>query len=106
MDFSLIVFISLLSTGLQAPTLPANEGISSTPIMPENETVITGADNASLPLTSCPRYEHGNPSGRNLTGCTTGTSLEPVDHVAAFGFNSGENPDWNACGLPRLPEKK
>ena len=56
--------------------------------------------------TSCPGYERGNPSNRNMTGCETGTSLEAIDLEKAFGFNSDKNPDWNACGLPRLPEEK
>ena len=56
--------------------------------------------------TSCSGYIQGNPSLRNTTGCETGTSLEAADHEKVFGFSSDRNPDWSACGLPRLPEEK
>ena len=52
--------------------------------------------------TSCPGYEKGNPSNRDMTGCETGTSLEAADHEKVFGFSSDKNPDWNACHLPRV----
>ena len=52
--------------------------------------------------TSCPGYEKGNPSNRNMTGCETGTFLEAIDFEKAFGFNSDKNPDWSSCGLPRF----
>ena len=59
-----------------------------------------------LPTTTCPGYRTGNPSRRDLTGCETGTSLDPIDHVTAFGFSNDENPDWSSCGIPELPEAK
>ena len=59
-----------------------------------------------LPTTTCPGYQTGHPSRRDLIGCETGTSRDPTDHVTAFGFSSGENPDWSSCGIPELPEAK
>ena len=93
LDFALITFISIWSSGLQAP-------------IESNVTTQTNETYHVIPITSCPGYKQGNPSERNRTECDTGTSLEAIDFEKAFGFNSGENPDWNACGLPRLPEEK
>ena len=59
-----------------------------------------------MPISSCPGHKRGNPADRDMTGCETGTSLEAIDFEKAFGFNSGENPEWNDCGLPQLPEEK
>ena len=94
LNFALITFMSIWSSGLQAP-------IHSSENMQTN-----GMHHVFMPITSCPNYEQGNPSQRNMTGCETGTSLEAIDFEKAFGFNSGENPDWKACGLPRVPEEK
>ena len=99
LNFALITLTSIWSCGLQAPT-ELDEITLSRVIRQTNET------HHVLPITSCPGYKRGNPSKRNMTGCETGTSLEGIDHEMAFGFNSGANPDWNACGLPRLPEEK
>ena len=85
-------------------------------IDPQNETGTEGISNKSKNATdnnaestsrsSCPRYQRGNPALRNMSGCETGTSLDPVDHVTAFGFSRVESPDWNSCGLPELPQTK
>ena len=99
LNLALMILMSNLESGLQAPTQPPQEGSGS------NDTLIT-TDDFVAPLTSCPGYERGNPSKRNKTGCKTGTYLDSVDHDLAFGFSSGGNPDWNACHLPVLPEAK
>ena len=84
--FVLMTLVSFWRSGLQQEPMLSKETTS-------NET-------------SCSGYIQGNPSQRNTTGCETGTSLEAADHEKAFGFSSDRNPDWNACGLPRLPEEK
>ena len=94
LNFALITFMSIWSYGLQAPILSSENSV----IMQTNGTHYV--------FSSCPNYEQGNPSQRNMTGCETGTSLEDIDHEKAFGFDGGENPDWKACGLPRVPEEK
>ena len=96
LNFALITFMSVWSYGLQAPIL-SSEKLNS---------VITQTNGTHYVFTSCPNYEQGNPSQRNMIGCETGTSLEDIDHEKAFGFDGGENPDWKACGLPRVPEEK
>ena len=84
-EVCLLALLTVLKGGLQAPTsYPAEE----------------------QELSSCPGYQSGNPGHRNMSGCETGTSLEAVDHIMAFGFNSTHNPDWNSCYLPELPEAK
>lgn len=98
-DVFVITLVSLWSAGLQAPIEPPTSPNSV--LMPNNESYYN-----STPETSCPGYEQGSPSRRNMTGCETGTSLDPVDHETAFRFNHGENPDWNSCDLPHLPEEK
>ena len=99
LDFALITLVSIWSSGLQAP-IQSDEMTSNGGVRETNETY------NDMPITSCPGYEQGNPSQRNMTGCETGTSLEAIDFEKAFGFDGGENPDWNACGLPRIPEEK
>ena len=99
MDIALMALLSLLSSGLQAPA--HSQTTSNSVVMYRN-----GSHYVWMPFTSCPGYERGNPSRRDMTGCETGTILDPVDHEMAFRFSSGENPDWNACGLPHLPEEK
>ena len=101
LDFALITLMSLWSSGLQAPIQQLNETNFDMDITDANRT-----NHSWITLTSCPNYERGNPSERDMTGCETGTALESVDHEQAFGFHGGENPDWNACGLPRLPGEK
>ena len=101
MDIALMALLSLLSSGLQAPT--HSQTTSNSIDMQKNDSNYVWMPPT---VTSCPGYERGNPSRRNMTGCETGTILDPVDHEMAFGFSSGENPDWNACGLPHLPEEK
>lgn len=91
LDIFLITLVSLLSVGLPAPIEPSTSSNNGTYWIPE---------------TSCPGYEEGSPSRRNMTGCETGTSLDPTDHETAFRFSHGENPDWNSCDLPHLPEEK
>ena len=83
-EISLLALVMLLECGLQAP-------ISQTE---EQE------------LSSCPGYQRGSPGQRNMSGCETGTSIEEVDHITAFGFNKTSIPDWSSCGLPQLPEAK
>ena len=88
-ELSVLILLALLSGGLQAPaTLHMNETA-------EGEG-----------LSSCPGYYRGNPGHRNMSGCETGMSLGPVDHMMAFRFNSTHNPDWSSCGLPELPQAK
>ena len=99
LDFALITLISIWSSGLQAP-IQSDVMTSNRNVTQMNETYHV------MPITSCPGYKRGNPADRDMTGCETGTSLEDIDFEKAFGFNSGENPDWNACGLPRLPDEK
>ena len=99
LNFALITLVSIWSCGLQAP-------IQSSVMTSDTNVTQTNGTYHAMPITSCPGYKRGNPSDRNMTGCETGTSLEAIDFEKAFGFNSGENPDWNACGLPRLPEEK
>ena len=94
LEFFLITLVSLWNLGLQAP------------IEQQTSSNNNGTYYTSMPITSCPGYERGNPSRRNMTGCETGTSLGSVDHETAFQFSAGENPDWNSCGLPHLPEEK
>ena len=98
LDFALITLMSIWSSGLQAP-IQSNEMTSNRVVRQTNET-------HHVTISSCPGYKQGNPKLRNMTGCETGTSLEAIDHEKAFGFDGGENPDWNACGLPRIPEEK
>ena len=95
--FFLVTLVSLWDLGLQAPIEPQTSSV----VWGNNETYYT-----SMPITSCPGYERGNPSRRNMTGCETGSSLGSVDHETAFQFSPGENPDWNSCDLPHLPEEK
>ena len=99
LDFALITLVSIWSSGLQAP-IQSDEMTSDGVVRETNETY------NNMPTTSCPGYKQGNPSLRNMTGCETGTSLEAIDFEKGFGFDGGENPDWNACGLPRIPEEK
>ena len=99
LEFFLITLVSLWDMGLQAPM--QSQSSSNSVVLQDNGTYYTW-----MPITSCPGYDHGNPSRRNMTGCETGTSLGPVDHETAFQFSPGENPDWNNCGLPYLPEEK
>ena len=88
-ELSVLILLALLSGGLQAPA-----------ILHMNETA-EGEE-----LSSCPGYYRGNPGHRNMSGCETGMSLGPVDHMMAFRFNSTHNPDWSSCGLPELPQAK
>ena len=99
LDFALITLVSIWSSGLQAP-IQSDEMTSNGVVRETNETY------NDMPITSCPGYERGNPSLRNMTGCETGTSLEAIDFEKAFGFDGGENPDWKSCQLPRVPEEK
>ena len=99
LDFGLITLVSIWSSGLQAP-IQSDEMTSNGVVRQTNETY------NDMPIISCPGYKQGNPNLRDMTGCETGTSLEAIDHEKAFGFDGGENPDWNACGLPRVPEEK
>jgi hypothetical protein len=43
-----------------------------------------------------------SPRGRDVEGCETGTSIGPVDHLAAFG-SPGSTFDFRACNLPEYP---
>ena len=97
MDIFLITLVSLWSVGLPAPIEPQTS--SNSLEIPNNGTYW-------IPETTCPGYEQGSPSRRNMTGCETGTSLDSIDHETAFRFSHGENPDWNSCDLPYLPEEK
>ena len=99
-NLALLTIVSVIDLGTQAP-IQSQEGSAATAIVESSET-----PPLEVPLTSCPGYIRGNPNNRNKTGCLTGTNLESVDHEMAFGFNSGRNPDWSACDLPRLPEAK
>ena len=84
--FVLMTLVSLWSSGLQQK--------------PRRMKNTTSND------TSCPGYEKGNPSNRNMTGCETGTFLEAIDFEKAFGFHSDKNPDWSSCHLRRVPKEK
>ena len=95
-----MALMSLLSCGLPAPA--QSQTTSSTQVQRNKETAMA----IELPTSTCPGYRTGNPSRRDLTGCETGTSLDPIDHMNAFGFSNGENPDWSSCGIPELPEAK
>ena len=99
-EFALMALMSLLSCGLPAPA--QSQTTSSTQVQRNKETAMA----IELPTSTCPGYQTGNPSRRDLTGCETGTSLDPIDHMTAFGFSNGENPDWSSCGIPELPEAK
>ena len=88
-ELSALILLALLSGGLQAPA-----------ILHMNETA------EEEELSSCPGYHRGNPGHRNMSGCETGMSLGPVDHMMAFRFNSTHNPDWSSCSIPELPQAK
>ena len=96
MELAVMALMSVLSCGLQAPVQDQSQPTSSREER-NNETVF---------ISTCPGYQTGNPSRRDLTGCETGTSLDPIDHMNSFGFSNGENPDWSSCGIPELPEAK
>ena len=101
LDLAVITLMSFWSSGLQAPIQQSNETTPNTIIRQKS-----GTYHVEMPLTSCPNYERGNPSLRDMTGCETGSALEVVDHEKAFGFHADENPDWSACGIPHVPDKK
>ena len=57
----------------------------------------------------CPGYRKGNPAlvSNETEGCATGEGIGVIDHMLAFGIGSHvRNPNWTACGIPRLPNEK
>ena len=108
-NIATLTLAMLLGATLQAPI----ESEDRAP-MSNITTVVAGAslesgeegDMNETQVSSCPNYHPGNPALRNKTGCLTGSTLDPVNHETAFGFQSGTGQHWAACGIPRIPQAK
>ena len=69
----------------------------------ENESARNQASDAE-----CSGYTKGNPDvAATVPNCTTNDKrVGVVDHMYAFGFSRTQNPNWDACDLPELPQAK
>ena len=105
----LLVVVMLARPGLLA-TVPHTQ----TEHGRENLRGIRQAPGDRTITTSCSGYRRGTPKAIHADiarrpDCNSGTQIKQVDHMDAFGFENGKNPDWRSCtaaGFPELPAAK
>ena len=104
-NIAILTVAMLLGATLQAP-IPSEDRASmnnTTTVVPGASEQSGGEGDMNDTQVHCPNYI---PSKRNKTpNCHTVSGVSGVDHETAFGLQ-GQNPDWTACGLPRIPQAK